>query len=249
MATSDRHSPITGNSFVDSLPAATRARIVPLLTLEVMDTGHVVSQPGERFRHVVFPVRSVISTVTLTEEGAAVEVGLAGHEGFSPLPMAFGSVVSPHSTVVQIADSAQCMDAVAFVAEFKADADLRDRCLRWAEYSFTAATQFAACNGVHPIEERYARWILMANDRVGSAEFYLTQEYSAQMLGVRRATVTNIASALSKSGAISYRRGRILVTDRASLEDAACECYQAVNGDLQRLMGYGARKGVQELSG
>ena len=178
----------------------------------------------------------------LTADGAAVEVGLTGHEGVSLLPIAFASLVSQYSTVVQVADSAQCMTTEAFLAEYEADPDRRSRCLSNAEYSFAAATQFAACNAVHPVEERYARWILMANDRVESAEFHLTHEYSSQMLGVRRATITNIALALSRSETISYRRGRIVVTDRAGLEDSACECYPAVNRKLPWLMGYGARR-------
>jgi CRP-like cAMP-binding protein len=244
------HLAVTGNSFLDSLSAPTRATLLPLLELRKLKKAQHVAEPNEPFSHVFFPIRSVISTVTLTEEGSAVEVGLAGHEGLSPLPIAFGSLTTRHSTVVQIPDSALCMSAEHFLLEFKADGALRDRCSRYAEYSFVAATQFAACNGVHPVEERYARWILMANDRVGTAEFSLTQEYSAQMLGVRRATVTTIAADLSKRGLISYQRGRVFVTDREGLEEAACECYAAVNEELQRLMGYGARQpDVRELTG
>lgn len=234
------HRVATGNSFLDSLPEATRGRLVPLLELKRVKRGQELSRPDEPFVEVLFPIRSVISTVTLTADGAAVEVGLTGHEGLSPLPIAFGSLTSRHATMVQIPDSALSIDAKAFLAEFRSDLDLREHCSRYAEYSFSAATQFAACNGIHPVEERYARWLLMASDRVGATEFNLTQEYSAQMLGVRRATVTNIALALAKKGLITYKRGTVLVTDRAGLEDAACECYAAVNTDLQRLMGYGA---------
>lgn len=213
---------------------------MPLLELKRVKRGQELSRPDEPFVDVFFPVRSVISTVTLTVDGAAVEVGLTGHEGLSPLPIAFGSLTSRHATMVQIPDSALSIDAKTFLAEFRSDINLRERCSRYAEYSFSAATQFAACNGIHPVEERYARWLLMASDRVGATEFNLTQEYSAQMLGVRRATVTNIALALAKKGLITYKRGTVLVTDREGLEDAACECYAAVNIDLQRLMGYGA---------
>lgn len=222
------------------MPESTRARLLPQLELRQLKRGQELARPDVPFVDVLFPVRSVISTVTLTLEGSAVEVGLTGHEGLSPLPIAFGSLTSRHSTVVQIPDSALWMDAQAFLAEFRVDAAFREQCSHYAEYSFSAATQFAACNGVHPVEERYARWILMASDRVGATEFNLTQEYSAQMLGVRRATVTNIALALSKRGLIKYHRGTVLVTDRGGLEDAACECYAAVNIDLKRLMGYGA---------
>lgn len=234
------HAALTGNSFLDRLPGPTRTRLLPLLKMRRVKRGEEVARPDEPFVNVRFPVRSVISTVTLTLEGAAVEVGLTGHEGLSPLPIAFGSLISRHATVVQIPDTALFMDANAFLAEFESDVAFRERCSRYAEYSFSAATQFAACNGVHPVEERYARWLLMASDRVGATEFNLTQEYSAQMLGVRRATVTNIALGLAKQGLIAYHRGTVFVTDREGLEDAACECYAAVNGDLHRLMGYSA---------
>ena len=232
----------TGNSFIDSLPEPVRSRLLPLFETRRLKAGLVLARPDEPFSDIMFPIRSVISTVMLTVEGSAVEVGLAGHEGLSPLPVTFGSLVSRHSTVVQIPDSALFIGTKAFLAEFRADVALRDQCSRYAEYSFGAATQFAACNAVHPVEERYARWILMANDRVGAREFSLTQEYSAQMLGVRRATVTNIASGLSQKGLISYQRGRVFVIDRDGLEDAACECYAAVNADLERLMGYSAQQ-------
>jgi hypothetical protein len=99
----------------------------------------------------------LISTVTQTMEGAAVEVGLTGHDGLTPLPVAFGSLMSRHLTVVQVPDSALTMRADAFMAELEDDAELKSRALRYAEYSFLAATQFTACNGLHPVEERYAR--------------------------------------------------------------------------------------------
>lgn len=134
------------------------------------------------------------------------------------------------------------MSADLFLRQLEIDADLRARVFAYAEYSFIAAAQFAACNRLHPIAERYARWLLMADDRVGMREFELTQEFSAQMLGVRRPGVTVVALELSNAGLISYRRGHISILDRQGLEEAACECYSVVNFELQRLMGYGARQ-------
>lgn len=148
MARSDDQHLTTGNSFIDSLRKTTRARLVPLLEKRRVKRAHVIARPDEPFSEVVFPVRSVISTVTVTVEGSSVEVGLAGHEGLSPLPIAFGSAVSQHETVVQIPDSALFIKANAFLDEFRALADLRERCGRYAEYSFGAATQFAACNAI-----------------------------------------------------------------------------------------------------
>lgn len=175
-------------------------------------------------------------------DGGAVEVGFSGHDGFSPLVMAFGSQTSPHTTIVQIPDSAYSISTRVFLQEMKADADLSERLRAYAEYSFIAATQFAACNRLHPVAERYARWVLMADDRVGGGEFNLTQDFAAQMLGVRRAGVTVVALEMSNAGLVSYRRSYLQVLDRAGLVDAACECYGVVNSELKRLMGYGARR-------
>lgn len=233
---------VTGNSFLDSLPDATRIRLGRQLVETSLKRRDILVDSNESAKDVFFPTRSMISTITETLEGLAVEVGLAGHEGLSPISLAFGNAVARNVTVVQIPGSAHTMKAAAFLAELEADAELKQRALRFAEYSFAAGTQFTACNGIHDLQERFARWILMADDRMGTEEFTLTQEYSAQMLGVRRATVTAAAQSLSKEGLIFYRRGVMSVKDRVGLEDVACECYAAVNSDLLRLMGYGARQ-------
>ncbi len=205
-----------------------------------MQRGHVIAEPGARIKEVFFPIRTVISTLTRMLDGDAVEVGLAGHEGMSGVCLAYGMRESSHAMIVQIGDSAYGMGADAFVQQLNGDIELKERLLAYAGYSFIAATQFAACNRLHPIEERYARWLLMADDRIGSGEISLTQEFAAQMLGVRRAGVTVVAGTLSAAGLISYGRGHVTVLDRAGLEEAACECYRAVNTELHRFMGYGA---------
>jgi CRP-like cAMP-binding protein len=213
-----------------------------MLKLVTMKRGRIVAEAGVPVRDVYFPLRSLISTITRMEDGSAVEVGIAGHEGMSSLAIAFGSRVSVHTTLVQIADSAYRMEARSFESMMDTDVQLRTRTLAYAQYVFTAATQFAACNRLHPIEERYARWLLMADDRVGDGEFVLTQEYSAQMLGVRRAGVTMVAGLMTKAGLISHRRGHVTVLDREGLKDASCECYGVVNDELKRLMGYNIRR-------
>lgn len=233
---------MTGNSFLDSLAFETRARIFPQLVHQTLQRSRVLAEPGATTQDIYFPIQSVISTVTQMADGAAVEVGLAGHEGMSALSLAFGSRTTPHTTMVQIPDGAYSMSAEAFLGQLGFDAALKSRVLSYAEYSFNAAAQFVACNRLHAVEERYARWILMADDRVGEREFMLTQEFTAQMLGVRRASVTVIAGVLSASGLIGYRRGRLSVLDRAGLEETSCECYGVVNRELQRLMGYGSRQ-------
>ena len=232
----------TGNLFLDTLPTTTANRLLPMLALVTLKRGRIVAEPGVPVKDIYFPLHSLISTITRMADGSAVEVGIADHEGLSTLAIAFGSQISSHITLVQIADSAYRMDAQSFAAQLEVDVDLRARLMAYAQYVFTAATQFAACNRLHPIEERYARWLLMADDRVGDGEFVLTQEYSAQMLGVRRAGVTVVAGTMSKAGLIAHRRGHVTVLDRDGLERASCECYGVVNDELKRLMGYDIRR-------
>jgi CRP-like cAMP-binding protein len=240
MATATRPT-VTGNSFLDSLSLPARERIAPLLEPLTLRKGDGIDRQGERIARVVFPLRCVISTLTEFTDGNAVEVGFAGHEGMTGLPLAYGDAYCTNATLVQISGSALGIDAPAFAAHLHDDADLRRRARAYANYSYVACTQFAACNRLHPITERYARWLLMAHDRVGSSEFVLTQEYCAQILGVRRASVTLVAGEFAAARFIEYKRGHLTVLDRAGLETAACECYGRVNGELQRLMGYGAR--------
>jgi CRP-like cAMP-binding protein len=186
----------------------------------------------------------MISTLTQMADGTAVEVGIAGHEGMSALSLSFGNRTSPHTTIVQISqpdNASYSMPADAFLAAQSDDRELHERCKAFGEYSFIAATQFAACNRLHPVEERYARWLLMADDRVGGGEFMLTQDFTAEMLGVRRASVTVVAGMLSTAGLIAYRRGHLQVRDLEGLRNTACECYQALDDELQRLLGYQSR--------
>ena len=239
----------SGNLLLDSLAPSTSERLLPKLATSHLTKGQVLGRARVPVEAVYFPIRSIISTITQMADGEAVEVGIAGPEGMSSISLAYGSRTSPHTTVVQIADSAYCLSAEEFLAEMRTDAALRDRMLMYAEYSFSAATQFAACNRLHPIVERYARWLLMADDRVGGGEFVLTQEYSAQMLGVRRAGVTVVAGQMSEAGLISYRRGHVMILDRERLADAACECYDAVNVELQRLMHYDIRRTASQSDG
>lgn len=237
----------TGNLLLDACPAPTVARLLPLLSRRQVAKGEVLASPHVPVEAVYFPLRSVISTVTQMDGGEAIEVGLAGREGMSALSMAFSSRMSAHTTVVQIADSAYCISAEDYLRVLHDDLGLRDVMRSYAEYSFGAATQFAACNRLHPIVERYARWLLMADDRMAGDDFTLTQENSAQMLGVRRAGVTVVAGQMSEAGIISYRRGRVTIHDRERLEEVACECYDAVNRELRRCMGYDIRHGANAV--
>ena len=200
MSLRNHRTRVTGNFFLDSLPLEVGERFAPALVLVTLKRGQVLGRPNERTNFLYFPLKSVISTITQMADGLAVEVGLAGHEGIGGLSYAFGSRTSLHTTIVQIADSALRLDADTFEDAVNTERELRERVLAYAHYVFTAAAQFAACNRLHPVEERYARWLLMAEDRVQGPELTLTQEFMAQMLGVRRAGVTVVAGKMSEAG-------------------------------------------------
>jgi CRP-like cAMP-binding protein len=221
--------------------------LVPVLRLTRLAKGQIVAEPGVPAEAALFPFDCMISTIARMADGSAVEVGLAGPEGMSPVTLAFGSRTGTQTGVIQIGGSAYAMSASAFADRMQADSALHDRVLQYGHYSFNASAQFAACNRLHPIDQRYARWLLMADDRVGHGEFTLTQEYSAQMLGVRRAGVTVVAGEMSKAGLIAYHRGRITILDHAALLRASCECYAVVNDELLRLLGYDIRRTARHV--
>jgi CRP-like cAMP-binding protein len=230
----------SGNFFLDSLQGDTRSRLMSQLVPVTLKKGEVLAEPERERDHVYFPVKSVISVVTRLSDGAAVEVGIAGHEGMSAPSIAFGAEISMYTVVVQVAGSAHAIVAETFAEQLRGDTHLRNRVLAYMQYSFGAAMQFAACNRRHLIPARFACSVLMATDRMGST-LTQTHEEQATTLGVRRAGISLAAESLAEAGVISYRRGRLTVLDRERLEAASCECYATLNELLIRCMGYGAR--------
>jgi len=163
-------------------------------------------------------------------DGKSVEVGLIGKEGFSGTPLVAGFRTSHTRTVVQADATAFRIDADALRAALPKSSKLERQLNRFAQLLAVQVTQIAACNRLHEVNERLARWLLMTQDRVESEHLPLTQEFLAQMLGTRRSSVTVSAGTLQKAGLIGYTRGKITVLNRRELEEAACDCY----GLLQR---------------
>ena len=177
----------------------------------------------------------MVSLLAEVDDGDTLEVGLVGREGLTGMPLALGNSTSPVRELVQGTGSALRMPAKRFLAELGRTPKLRrlvDRCIFVA---MSTAMQIAACNKAHVLEERLARWLLMVRDRLGSNEFYLTQDFLARMLGVRRAGVTEAAGVLQGRKLIDYSRGKIKLLDAEGLRPAACSCYAVIrkleNGD------------------
>jgi CRP-like cAMP-binding protein len=232
----------TGNLFLDSLSPESAAQLLPKLEKVAGAVGLSIGRGGVPLEHVVFPVGSVVSAVTRMNDGTDIEVTLIGRDGYYGVHLALGSDTSSNDAMVQIPDTFLRMRSADFVEALRADAPLKERALAYALAMLESLGQFSACNRLHPVNERCARWLLMAHDRVATDEIFLTHEYLAVMLGVRRPSVSLAAAALDQAGVIEYRRGRIRVTNRAGLEAVSCECYAVANDSMERLLGYSARK-------
>jgi len=201
-----------------------------------LDLGQVIAESNEPFRHVYFPETAVFSIISRMADGA-VEVGTVGSEGMAGIAVFLDTDACVNETVAQIPGAAGRIESARFVDGAATRPELRRLLNRYTEAYLTQVAQTAACNRLHGIEARCARWLLMTHDRVGEAErFPLTQEYLAIMLGVRRGGVSVAAAALKDAGLIQYSRGAIRVVDRAGLEKAACDCYGIVRRHFDRLL-------------
>lgn len=186
---------------------------------------------------VYFVHRGVVSMVTQMKDGAAVEIATIGPEGAAGLPLFLRATTMASEAFVQVPGEAAQIEAGAFRRALERCPQLHRLLLRYALALVGLIAQSSACNRVHAVEERCARWLLMTHDRVHEASFPLTQEFLAQMLGVRRPTVSIAAGMLQRAGLIHYVRGVITVLDRPGLEAASCECYRVVRDEFERLLG------------
>ena len=193
-----------------------------------IQSKQVIYRRDEPIRHVYFPENCVISLVTELDDGDSVEAITVGCDGFAGIAVFHGVSSSRLKAIGQITGEARRIEAEAF-AELARECENLNRLLhRYSQFVFETVSQSAACNRLHVIEQRCARWLLMSEDRVGRSHFDLTQEFLAEMLGVRRPGVTVAMGVLEKAGLISHSRGNITVTDRAGLEEASCECYKTI---------------------
>lgn len=213
------------NEILLSLPTKEREAIFPQLTFVELRTHDVLHEPGEAIKFGYFLNRGMTSILTVLPEGKSVEVGLTGKDGFVGLPLIVGFSSGPTQAVVQIAGDAFRIGARGITQVVRQCPTLVNRLQRYVQILAMQGTQVAACNRLHEVDERLARWLLMCQDRIGSDFVPLTQEFLAHMLGTRRASVTVAAGMLQKAGLITYSRGHVNIVDRTRLENACCECY------------------------
>jgi CRP-like cAMP-binding protein len=237
MSVSNQPHLLIENQILAALSAAEYQRLVPHLERVNLPIHQVLYSAGEPITHVYFPNQAVVSLVCIQEDGSTVEAGMVSNDGMVGLPVIWGGGSTTTTAFVQVADGAMRMKSEQLKAEFKRGGELQTLLLRYTQALFTQVTQTAACNRLHTIEERLARWLLIVADRVQSDQFPLTQEFIAQMLGCRRAGVTVAAGTLSRAGMISYKRGNITILNREDLEEASCECYSIIKNEYARLLG------------
>lgn len=218
-------TPPAGNLLLAALGHAEQCRLRPHLEPVALAFGDVMHDAGDAIDWVYFPVDSLVSLRTVADRHVALEVGMVGREGVVGAACALDSAPSPFRALVQGGGSALRVRAPAFV-ELARDSDaLRAAVLGDSQALLSQVATTAACNRFHVVQQRLARWLLMARDRVDSNHFHLTHEFLGDMLGVRRVGVTRAANALRLDHLIAYRRGDITITDGAGLEHAACSCY------------------------
>jgi CRP-like cAMP-binding protein len=216
------------NRLLAALPAADYARILPSLTVIPLKLKDILHKPGDPIREVYFPGGGFCSMLTVLEDGRMVEVATIGREGMIGVSAVLdGTPVTSAAMVQGETDICYRMKVDAFRREIERRGAFHEVTAHFAQALFGFVAQSTACNAVHSVEQRLARWLLMARDRMGSDEFPLTQEFVAMMLGASRPTVTVVAGTLQKAGLITYRHGRVAIRDPKSLEAASCECYRA----------------------
>jgi len=224
-----------GNRLLGALPQTELQWILPELEAVYLEARQVVIDVNKPIQHVYFPDDGVISIVSVMRDGSVVEVATVGNEGMIGLPLFLKTNRTLGQAFAQVPGAAFRMSADAF-RQAATMSVFNDLLHRYTQALFAQVAQTAGCNRLHLAEERFARWILMTHDRVGSDEFQLTQEFLAQMLGVRRATVSEVAAQAQKEGLIRYRRGHMSVLDRAGLETKSCECYAIIQAEYDRLI-------------
>jgi CRP-like cAMP-binding protein len=217
--------PEVQNHLIELLPRKERLRLLALCEPVELVFADVLSEPGERTRHVYFPVEGFISLLTQIDGKAALEVGMVGREGMLGVQLALGVRAAPLHALVQGPGSAWRVGASAFMRELDESVALRNLLTRYAYVLMQQLAASAACLRFHEIGPRLARWLLMSQDRAHADTFPVTQEFLAYMLGVRRVGVTRAASELQRAHHIEYHRGEMTVRDRVGLEAAACCCY------------------------
>lgn len=225
----------SANRFLAALPPEAFSLLERWIKTAAFARGTVLFDADEEVNQVYFPHRAMISLVAVMHNGTSIETSTVGRAGAAGFMAGLGIHRSFVRAVVQMPGIISSIPAFKFRAAVKESEALRDFCTRYNEVLLMQAQVTAACNSVHSIEQRFCRWLLQSRQAVDDDSVPLTQEFMAQMLGVRRSSVSEVAGRLQKNGSISYARGRIRILDQNKLEKCACECYATINARTQSI--------------
>jgi CRP-like cAMP-binding protein len=225
------------NKLLASLPSGDYQRVRPFLRTVPLRLREIIHKQDQPIDDVYFLTSGACSLVKTLQDGHVTEVAIVGGEGVIGASVFFGQQVAECDALVRLPNSAaDVMSADAFNAEMNQRGAFYQMVVRYCAALTNQIMQTSVCNSVHSAEQRGCRWLLMTHDRVGRDEFPITHDFMAEMLGVRRPTVTLMAASWQRAGLIGYRRGHVKILNRAGLEAACCECYAAVKSSFSRLL-------------
>jgi CRP-like cAMP-binding protein len=226
----------TGNQLLDAMPEGDREQLLATSRPQSLTIGHVYLNQGDPVETVLFPTNGSVSVVTSPDIDGMVEAVTIGREGVANVHAALGSRKAGQELIGQIEGRLLMVDVDTFAKTVETSERVRAVIYGYIEAVFAQSALNTACNAIHHVNQRCARWLLAAHDRVDDDTFELKQEFLAIMLGVQRPTVSVAAGTLQASGSITYKRGMLTIVDREALEQSACACYEAIRGEYERLV-------------
>lgn len=229
------HVPNGENLLLNAMNGGRTNSPMPSLELISLEVRQILYEPNLPIDYVYFPVDGVLSMLAVVEDDIEIEVGTVGNEGMIGLPLFLGSEITPGRAFSQVPGQAYRLSAAQFKELIHEPSRFTSILHRYTQALMVQISQGNGCNRIHSNDQRCARWLLQTHDRVGRDEFQLTQEFLGQMLGVRRATVSEVAGRLQAAGIIQYSRGVIRILDRARLETVSCACYGVVRKEYDRM--------------
>lgn len=225
------------NNLLAALPDEVFARWLPMLELVKLPKGKVIYNPQTEIPSVYFPTSAIVSLVCATREGQSIEVAIIGNDGIVGVVAFMSGQSALDQSIVQRTGMAYRLRSQVVDLEFQQNSHVRNLLLRYAQALMVQLEQTAVCNRLHKLDQQLSRWLLMCLDRIVGDEVLVTQDVLANILGVRRESVTAAAMRLRDEGLIRYARGHIQVLDRTGLQHRACECYSVVKSEYDRLLG------------
>jgi CRP-like cAMP-binding protein len=224
------------NWLLAALADAEWERFAPHLQPATLPLGAVLYEPGSTPSHVFFPTTAIVSLLYVMEDGSSAEIAVVGNEGLVGISLFMGGHSTSSQAVVQAAGEGFRLEARTMLQEFNRSGAVMHLLLRYTQALITQMAQTSVCNRHHSLDQQLCRWLLLTLDRLRSNELVMTQDLLSNILGVRRASISDAAGRLQKDGLIRYERGRITVLDRPGLERRSCECYAVVKKEYDRLL-------------